>query len=703
MVGGERCPPELVARWAPGRRMFNTYGPAEATIQSNASARMMVAGGGDDRRSDPGVGECVLDGRLRPVPVGVVGELYLAGAGSGAWLSKPGGVDGGAVRGGSVRGSGRRMYRTGDLVRWQRCRRQPDLDYVGRADLQVKVRGFRVELGEVESVLGALPWGWCGRWRWCGGDGAGGDRLVGYVVPEVGCGSGCAVRFSRSWGERLASVHGTGGGGGARGVPVTANGKLDRAALPAPDFAVGRAGFRAPREGSESAVAAAFAAELGVARVGADDNFFALGGNSLTATGLAARLRESISAEVPVEWIFTHSTPESLAHRIETREAETVENDGVGSAVEVLLPLRATGSRNPLFCVHPAIGLAWCFSGLVQYVDNDRPIYGINSPALTDPDVRFGSLDELAHRYVREIRSVQPHGPYHLLGYSVGGQIAHAMAVQLRRDGDDVSTLAMMDSRMPSGAEPDGEMPTVAKLVAEFGAVGLVGEGDPAMTTEQAARLLGAKGGLFASLTPAHLDTLYREYRDLVHRAHAHRPSTLEGAEVVYFSAATDSIDDHDHGLDPRTGAASWKDYIIGEIHEYRIPTSHEQMTTPQGLSVVGPLLNRHLNLVDRERWHPSRARRRNDRVSTREAVWQRRGRGLRAPVLGAAARLGLRLPDSTASRSRQIGSGLPVHPSVDLARTVLGRIHRWLRRRSSADDGGGRRDIQCFSRVATD
>ncbi|RDI30264.1 non-ribosomal peptide synthase protein (TIGR01720 family)/amino acid adenylation domain-containing protein, partial [Rhodococcus sp. AG1013] len=602
VVGGERCPPELVARWAAGRRMFNTYGPAEATIQSNASVRMTVAGGVTIGGPIRGVGECVLDGWLRPVPVGVVGELYLAGSALARGYRNRAGLTAARFVADPFEGSGRRMYRTGDLVRWLRL---PGggltLDYVGRADLQVKVRGFRVELGEVESVLSACV-GVARAVAVVRADDGAGDRLVGYVVPGVGV--DLDVREVLAFaGERLAPHMVPAAVVVVEAVPLTPNGKLDRAALPAPDFAAGRAEYRAPKAGVESAVAAAFAVELGVARVGADDNFFALGGNSLTATGVAARLRESTSTEVPVEWIFTHSTPESLAHRIETREAETVENDGAGSAVEVLLPLRATGSRNPLFCIHPAIGLAWCYSGLVQHVDDDRPIYGINSPALTDPDVRFGSLDDLAHRYVREIRSVQPHGPYHLLGYSVGGQIAHAMAVQLRREGDDVLTLAMMDSRAPSGAEVDGEMTTAARLVAEFGGVELVDEGESDMTTEQAARLLRAKGGLFASLTPDHLDTLYREYQDLVHGALAHRPSTLEGTVVAYFSAATDS--DDDHGLDREAGAAGWRKYIIGEVREYRIPTRHEQMTSPQGLSVVGPLLNRHLNLVDRERGAP--------------------------------------------------------------------------------------------------
>ncbi|MFD9669811.1 thioesterase domain-containing protein [Rhodococcus sp. NPDC059968] len=380
-------------------------------------------------------------------------------------------------------------------------------------------------------------------------------------------------------------------------LPLTANGKLDRAALPAPDFSTGRGQFRAPREGTESLVAAAFAVELGVSRVGADDNFFALGGNSLTATGVVARLRESIMTDVPVQWIFTHSTPASLAHRLATGP-EATDDKGVGSSVEVLLPLRVTGSRNPLFCIHPAIGLAWCFSGLVQYLDDDRPIYGVQSPALTDSDTRFDSLDELADRYTREIRSVQPHGPYHLLGYSVGGQIAHAIAVQLRSDGDDVATLAMMDSRLMAGIVTEHEAPTITRLVAEFGAVELYDAGeDVNTTTEQAAALLRRKGGLFAALTPAHLETLYRQYGDLVDVALAHRPSPLKGADLLFFSATESSQDRQDFRR--QTGAAIWKEYVLGEVQEYQVPTSHEQMTSPQGLAAIGPVLNHHLKFVD--------------------------------------------------------------------------------------------------------
>ncbi|MCJ0904292.1 non-ribosomal peptide synthetase [Rhodococcus sp. ARC_M6] len=594
VVGGETCPPELVERWAPGRRMFNTYGPAEATIQTDAGEPL--AAGEKVTIGDPtcGVGEVVLDGRLRPVPVGVPGELYVEGPCLARGYRNRVGLTASRFVADPFGSSGRRMYRTGDVVRWLRSPGHGlALDYVGRSDLQVKIRGSRIELGEVESALSACE-GVTRAVAAVRSDGRGGDRLIGYVTPRPGVVLD-SMEVLSFVGERLAPQMLPATVVVLDALPLTVNGKIDRAALPSPDFDAGRAEFREPSEGTETAVAAAFAAELGTSRVGADDNFFALGGNSLMAASVAARLHESISVDVPVQWILTHSTPESLAHRIAIRGTEPADAD---SALAVLLPLRANGNRNPLFCIHPAIGLAWCFSGLVHYVDNDRPIYGIQSPALTDPDLHYNSLEELAERYVREIRSLQPHGPYHLLGYSVGGQIAHAMAVQLVREGDDVATLAMMDSRLMDGTGPVAETPTIARLVAEFGALDTF-EADEEVAAEQAAELLRHKGGLFASLTSAHLETLYRQYCDLVDGALAHQPSLLDISELLFFSATTDSGEEQ--GFDTESGAARWKDRITGDVLEYRVPTRHEQMTSPQGLATLGPLLNRHLNSVDRD------------------------------------------------------------------------------------------------------
>ncbi|MGW0018393.1 non-ribosomal peptide synthetase, partial [Rhodococcus sp. NPDC003382] len=586
IVGGETCPPELVARWAPGRTMVNTYGPAETTIQSNAGHALQSGEPVTIGRPIRGFAELVLDNRLRPVPVGVVGELYLSGPGLARGYRNRAGLTASRFVAGP---KGQRMYRTGDLVRW---RRRDDgtleLDYVGRSDQQVKVRGFRIELGEIESAL-----------RACDGvreavatvhRGAG-DRLVGYVVPEPAAELD-PVAVLAQVGTRLAPHMVPSVVSVIDAVPVTANGKVDRAALPEPDFRCGATEFRVPREGTETAVAEAFSAELAVTRVGADDNFFSLGGNSLTATGVVARLRESTGAEIPVQWIFTHSTPATLARRIDSGGAST-DPDAARAAVSVLLPLRP-GTAEPLFCIHPAIGLAWCFAGLAQYLGDDRPVYGLQAPALTEPDTRFASLEDLADRYVREIRSVQSTGPYHLVGYSVGGQIAHEIAMRLRSTGDDVATLAMLDTRVLTGTI--AERPTIGRLLEEFGDVDDLPVTGAEPTFETVAELLHAKGGIFAALTAADLETLYRVYGELVDLALAHHPGVLDGVDLLYFSAAADSGRD----LDRDTGASAWKEHVTQGVVECPVPLSHEQLTGPAGLAVIGPILERHLSRAPR-------------------------------------------------------------------------------------------------------
>jgi enterobactin synthetase component F len=583
VVAGEACPPELVARWAPGRRMFNAYGPTEATIMSNASGGLVVGEsvtvGGPVR----GFGELVLDGRLRPVPFGAAGELYLSGPALARGYRNRMALTAGRFVADPFGGPGDRMYRTGDVVRWRRSVGGPVLEYVGRSDFQVKIRGFRVELGEIESALLGYP----------GIDRAvvntSGDRLAGYVVPAAGSllDTSAVLAHARA---RLAphmvpatvTVLDT--------VPVTANGKLDRAALPEPDFTAARAAYRAPRNATEEVVATAFAEGLGLDRVGLDDNYFTLGGTSLTATSVIARIAESFARAVPVQWIFTHPTPEALAHMIATAPEDSRADGAADRSLDVLLPLRTTGTGNPVFCIHPAIGLAWCFTGLVQYL-GDRPVYGLQSPALTDPDLRVDSLEDLAARYVQRIRAVQPHGPYHLVGYSVGGQIAHEMAVQLTEGGDEVATLAMLDTHLTGGYGPTTEKPTVAALLAELGAV-VPGDGDAAATTDRAVEVLRRTGGLFAAVTADDLDAVHRVFTQTVDLALAHRPSTPIRADLLFFGAA-DSVD-------APTGVCAWRPHISGEIIEHAVPVSHQQMTSPEALAGIGPVLAQHVTIAER-------------------------------------------------------------------------------------------------------
>ncbi|MCP2287804.1 non-ribosomal peptide synthetase [Nocardia amikacinitolerans] len=583
MVGGETCPPDLAAEWIPGRTVISSYGATESTVMSCASAPWTIDGpitiGGPTR----GFTAVVLDRGLRPVPPGAVGELYVSGPGLARGYHKQPVTTAARFVPDPYGPPGTRMYRTGDLVAWTADR---TLQYKGRSDLQLKIHGHRIERGDIEAALRSHP------------DVThaavtihtqpnGTSQLTGYVVPTprttpdtIALTTYLATRLPT---HMIPTTILT-----LDRIPLTSTGKLDYKALPAPDRRHSR--FRPPSTPLETTVCDAFARTLDIERVGVDDGFFALGGNSLAATQLVARLAESTGADVPVQWVFTDPTPQLLARRIDTR-LRGLEEEGAGDALSVLLPLRAGGTGPSLFCVHPAIGLAWGFSGLVQYLDPDRPVHGLQSPTLTDPTARFDTLDRLAARYVRELRSVQPHGPYHLLGYSLGGTIAHAIAVQLRRDGEHVATLAMMDTRVVTDRSLNTPTPTAADLLTEFG--GLAASELPAdLTFEVAAELLHRQGGLFTALTPEHLVTLHRDYTRLVDLTRNHRPASFDG-DLIYFSSIADRPDD---GPSP---ALAWNNYITGRITEHRIPARHERMTDPDALRAIGLVLTEHFRSTD--------------------------------------------------------------------------------------------------------
>ncbi|MET8796917.1 amino acid adenylation domain-containing protein [Nocardia sp. NPDC004568] len=579
VLGGETCPPELAARWAADHTVINTYGATETTIMSCAAAPLRdTAPDGPLPIGGPvrGFAAVVLDQGLRPVPPGVVGELYLAGPGLARGYHRDPATTAARFVPDPYGPPGTRMYRTGDLVAWNADR---SLRYTGRSDRQLEIAGNRVEPGEVEAVLrGGADIDQAAVTVHARGDGTG--RLVGYVVPTPGTTPDIPA-LTTHLATRLPTHMIPAAIVTLDRLPLTATGKLDYRALPAPDRPA--AVYRPPATPLEATVCDVFAGILELERAGADDNFFDLGGNSLDAARVAARLGDTTGADVPLHWMFTDPTPRALARRVERRR-RGVDEPAADDALAVLLPLRAAGHDAPLFCVHPAIGLAWGFSGLLHYLDSDRPVHGLQSPALTEPETQFATLDDLAARYVREIRAVRPHGPYHLLGYSLGGTIAHAIAVRLRRDGETVATLAMMDTRVVTDDSVRAPTPTIAAMLAE------VGVADPdadELTMAAAAELLHRQGGLATLLTAEHLTRLHRDYDRLVDLTWQHRPGLFDG-DLIYFGAAPEGTDD---GTAP---ARAWADHITGRITEHPIPIRHEQMTAPEALRAIGLVLTQH-------------------------------------------------------------------------------------------------------------
>ncbi|BAX91049.1 putative non-ribosomal peptide synthetase PstA [Mycobacterium shigaense] len=308
VIGAEVCPPELVDRWAPGRVMVNVYGPTETTVFASISAPL-VAGSGVPPIGVPVPGAVllVLDGWLRPVPVGVVGELYVAGRGVGVGYVGRSGLTGSRFVACPFGGVGARMYRSGDLVCWGA---DGQLRYVGRVDEQVKIRGYRIELGEVRAALAAVQ-GVDQAVVIAREDQPGVKQLVGYVTESVpGVVDPAAVR--EQLGQRLPGYMVPAAVVVVAGLPLTVNGKLDVRALPAPEYGDAQR-YRAPQTAVEEILAGIFAQVLGVDRVGIDDSFFDLGGDSLSATRALAAINKAFNTNLTVRAVFEAPTVAGLA------------------------------------------------------------------------------------------------------------------------------------------------------------------------------------------------------------------------------------------------------------------------------------------------------------------------------------------------------------------------------------------------------
>ncbi|WP_345572769.1 amino acid adenylation domain-containing protein [Nonomuraea rosea] len=444
MIGAEALPADL-ARTLLGRTpaLTNLYGPTETTVWSTAKD---LAGAGADV-SSIGVPVAntqvyVLDDALQPVAPGVAGELYIAGDGMArGYLGRPG-LTAGRFVACPFAADGTRMYRTGDVVRWTAG---GELQYVGRSDDQVKIRGFRVELGEIETVLAALPHV-AQAVTLVREDVPGDPRLVAYVVPGAGAGDGLAQAVRAAAQERLPGYMVPAAVVVLGRLPLMPNGKLDRKALPAPDVTVEERTTHWDVSSIAAGMCEAFAEVLGLGSVGVDDDFFALGGHSLLAVRLVERLRRR-GVTIAVRDLFVAPTVAELMKRMTL--------SSVSDALDVLLPIRIEGDRAPFFCVHAAGGLSWCYMPLARHVQPGIPLYGLQARGLDGTTEFAGSIREMAADYIEQIRSVQPQGPYHLLGWSYGGGVAHEIAVQLRAAGADVAALVLLD-QYPWQPDEDG-------------------------------------------------------------------------------------------------------------------------------------------------------------------------------------------------------------------------------------------------------
>ena len=571
---GEALPADLCREWeqlthAP---LHNLYGPTEAAVDVS-----WYPAWGEDLAAVTGnsvpigypvwnTGLRILDAMMRPVPFGVAGDLYLTGIQlAQGYLGRPDLTASRFIA--DPFNVGERMYRTGDVARWLE---NGAVEYLGRSDDQLKIRGQRIELGEIDRVMQQLPDVEHAVAHACVFNQAaatGGDarQLVGYLVSQSGLPLDTAVLREKLREKLPAHMVPTVLLQLAE-LPLSANGKLDRKALPMPQL-TSRVSGRAPRAGTETTIAQSFAALLDCEVNDVEADFFALGGHSLLAMKLAAQLSRIFERQVTPGQIMVASTVEQLSALLESNDDEQSQRLGF----ETLLPLRE--SHGPtLFCFHSASGFAWQFSVLSRYLSPQWSIMGIQSPRPDGPMQTAENLDSVCEHHLATLLSQQPHGPYYLLGYSLGGTLAQGIAARLHARGETVAFLGLLDTWPPE-----------TQNWQEKEANGL----DPAVLAEierEREAFLAAQQG---NASEALFNAIEGNYADAVRLLTTAHSVPFAGHATLFVAERTLVP-----GVSPERSWAPW----ISSLDVYRHDCAHVDIISPTAFEAIGPVINTLIN-----------------------------------------------------------------------------------------------------------
>jgi enterobactin synthetase component F len=618
LVGGEALPAELAARLRKqARRVTQLYGPTETTIWSTAFELEQEVGDAAPPIGRPILNTqvYVLDSERELAPTGCTGELYIGGAGVARGYLNRAELTQERFVADPFAKDGSHMFRTGDLVRWT-----PDglLEFLGRADDQVKINGHRIELGEIESVMAecdGVAQAAVTVLRQADGSGA---RLAGYLVRQPG--NPLDVEEVRAFLEaRLPGYMIPASLTVLEAMPLTPNGKLDRKALPPPNQGSGErtAGpVVQPATAVEQKLAALWRQVLQCENVGIHENFFEVGGDSLRAAEMAAAFPAWFGMELPLGKLLHTPTIAGMAQWVERAASGQTHPLGV-----VLALRRSEGDgqqQRPLFCIHPMIGFSMGFASLLRHLNEGIPVYGLQSRGLDRAVSLPGSVEEIAADYYAQIRQIQPEGPYRIVGRSMGGLIGYCIAEQMQEQGQHVELLAMIDTLLFTAVDRVGVRTEADEVRAALAFLDIVlphesmprtlhqlnrflleaGEAGATSVAYGAARLVREIG----KTNPRFLEQLSAVMLNNVAVARQFVPRKL-AVNLLYFQAMKVSGDLH--GFVDRSPSA-WQPFVEGRIEVHPLECHHEAVLEPGPAAEIGRVLQNRLSrtfLGEERRW----------------------------------------------------------------------------------------------------
>jgi amino acid adenylation domain-containing protein len=418
-------------------KLHNLYGPTEAAVEVTYFECKKEHTSKSIPIGKPIVNTqiYILDKKLKPVPIGVPGEIHIGGTNlARGYLNRKELTEEKFIENPLEIKVSKKLYKTGDKGRYIA---DGNVEYLGRYDFQVKVRGYRIELGEIEAVLDqhhditesvVIT----------KNDYSGDTKIVAYLVTDAEKIDSNALKIFLSL--KLPEYMIPNLFMKIESIPLTSSGKANRNALPEPDFSANvlESDFQAARDELELQLIKIWEKVLGIKSIGIRDNFFSLGGHSLLAAQLFNLIEKNMGKKIPIATLFQAPTVEKLAAIIHQEDWKPNWSS--------LIPIQPGGSKPPLFLVHGAEGYVLFYHKLAEYLGKDQPVYGLQAVGLYNKNNSHNSLEEMASHYIKEIKKLQPEGPYYLGGYCMGGTIAFEIAQQLKKQPEQIALLALLET-----------------------------------------------------------------------------------------------------------------------------------------------------------------------------------------------------------------------------------------------------------------